>query len=287
METTATKYGWDCTVNDDKVIRSASKVVLEKLSQLVERLHLTSDDSIKQQHGALVASVAAIENGRPITPLAEAMAEFRRQVLVRPVHLSDGHLDKLKRVAYQYIQMFALASSDPEIAVAYAKLAKSLDHPELTAMSLETAIYDFMHVLPVFNASNADAIAEMIMAMRQQADVFGFANDADIVSFFQRVDLALAGAVTPEDFIAITQMMNDFEMVVTTRIVEDAPVPALNAYVAQVLMGVNEAREAGMTFTAEADELITESIKQVATAELTREECHNVLHNVRELALVD
>ena len=117
-------------------------------------------------------------------------------------------------------------------------------------------IKSFIRFVPKFRESNVMMLGQLIQSMHREAEVFDSVHP-EIVTFFQQLDIVVAGAIRPDEFMAITEMLNDFEPTITSRVVELAPLETLHQFTVNVIAGVQQARQEGMSFGAEADEKLT------------------------------
>lgn len=281
----STRYGWSCTLQQPGSIGETALQVMGRLDTFANELGILSDEGYKRHRAETASLIGNLTAGKPMTELSLALCRLREHVIFHAARPNQGQVGALENAAQVLIRTFALASEDPDIAKAYRQLHEQMSLPGITAMGMTDSLLEFVSRVPAFHRSNSDTIVELVMALGSQAKTFGFEDDEDVISFFQEVDLALSGAVRPTDFVAITEMLNDFESTLTARIVNQADVPVLNAYLVDVLNGISDARSAGMEMAVDDVAELDQIAATLATCEMTREECSNALHNIRKMTI--
>lgn len=199
-----------------------------------------------------------------------------------PLRFFEGDREMLKKVAENIVDSYAIASEDPVIEMALRGMRERTEE-ELTADDYETVIKSFIRFVPAFRDSNIRMLGQLIQSMHREAEVFGFANDPEIITFFQQLDIVVAGAIRPDEFMAITDMLNDFEPTITNRVVELAPIEVLHQFTMNVINGVNTAREQGLSFGADADKRLEHAVTELNRGMLEREDYGNILRGIRSL----
>ena len=199
-----------------------------------------------------------------------------------PLRFFEGDREMLKKVAENIVDSYAIASEDPVIEMALRGMRERTEE-ELTADDYETVIKSFIRFVPAFRDSNIRMLGQLIQSMHREAEVFGFANDPEIITFFQQLDIVVAGAIRPDEFMAITDMLNDFEPTITNRVVELAPIEVLHQFTMNVINGVNTAREQGLSFGADADKRLEHEVTELNRGMLEREDYGNILRGIRSL----
>ena len=144
-------------------------------------------------------------------------------------------------------------------------------------------IKSFIPCVPKFRESNVMMLGQLIQSMHREAEVFDFSTDPEIVTFFQQLDIVVAGAIRPDEFMAITEMLNDFDLTITSRVVELAPLETLHQFTVNVIAGVQQARQEGMSFGVEADEKMDKASEELNHGMLEREQYRMILRGIREL----
>lgn len=229
-----------------------------------------------------MAAAKDIKVGDTVADLASLLTEFRIRLMFAPLRFFEGDREMLKKVAENIVDSYAIASEDPVIEMALRGMRERTEE-ELTADDYETVIKSFIRFVPAFRDSNIRMLGQLIQSMHREAEVFGFANDPEIITFFQQLDIVVAGAIRPDEFMAITDMLNDFEPTITNRVVELAPIEVLHQFTMNVINGVNTAREQGLSFGADADKRLEHAVTELNRGMLEREDYGNILRGIRSL----
>ena len=243
-ETVSKKFGWDCDVLHPEAIVEAAESVLARMDTLADVIDVRENELYEADRSRILAAAKDIKVGDTVADLASLLTEFRIRLMFAPLRFFEGDREMLKKVAENIVDSYAIASEDPVIEMALRGMRERTEE-ELTADDYETVIKSFIRFVPAFRDSNIRMLGQLIQSMHREAEVFGFANDPEIITFFQQLDIVVAGAIRPDEFMAITDMLNDFEPTITNRVVELAPIEVLHQFTMNVINGVNTAREHG------------------------------------------
>lgn len=281
-ETVSKKFGWDCDVLHPEAIVEAAESVLARMDTLADVIDVRENELYEADRSRILAAAKDIKVGDTVADLASLLTEFRIRLMFAPLRFFEGDREMLKKVAENIVDSYAIASEDPVIEMALRGMRERTEE-ELTADDYETVIKSFIRFVPAFRDSNIRMLGQLIQSMHREAEVFGFANEPEIITFFQQLDIVVAGAIRPDEFMAITDMLNDFEPTITNRVVELAPIEVLHQFTMNVINGVNTAREQGLSFGADADKRLEHAVTELNRGMLEREDYGNILRGIRSL----
>ncbi|WP_243130036.1 hypothetical protein [Weissella cibaria] len=281
-ETVSKKYGWDCGVVNRQAIVDATVSVLERMDELAALIDVRDNDLYEADRARILSLATSLELGDTVAELSARLTEFRMRLMFAPLKFYEGNREMLKLVAENIVDSYDVASEDPVIETALQGLREQTSE-EPTAEDYEKMIKSFIRFVPKFRESNVMMLGQLIQSMHREVEVFGFSTDPEIVTFFQQLDIVVAGAIRPDEFMAITEMLNDFEPTITSRVVELAPLETLHQFTVNVIAGVQQARQEGMSFGAEADEKLDKASDELNHGMLEREQYRMILRGIREL----
>ncbi|WP_242462454.1 hypothetical protein [Weissella confusa] len=265
-----------------EAIVEAAESVLARMDTLADVIDVRENELYEADRSRILAAAKDIKVGDTVADLASLLTEFRIRLMFAPLRFFEGDREMLKKVAENIVDSYAIASEDPVIEMALRGMRERTEE-ELTADDYETVIKSFIRFVPAFRDSNIRMLGQLIQSMHREAEVFGFANDPEIITFFQQLDIVVAGAIRPDEFMAITDMLNDFEPTITNRVVELAPIEVLHQFTMNVINGVNTAREQGLSFGADADKRLEHAVTELNRGMLEREDYGNILRGIRSL----
>lgn len=281
-DTISKKFGWDCDIMHPEAMVEATESVLARMDKLAEVIDVRENELYEADRTRILNMAKDLKEGDTVADLSARLTEFRTRLMFAPLRFYEGNREMLKKVAANIVDSYAIAGEDPVIEMALKGMRERTED-DLTAADYETVIKSFIRFVPAFRESNTRMLGQLIQSMHREAEVFGFANDPEIITFFQQLDIVVAGAIRPDEFMAITDMLNDFEPTITNRVVELAPLEVLHQFTMNVISGVNTAREQGLSFGDDADKRLEHAVTELNRGMLEREDYGNILRGIRSL----
>lgn len=281
-DTISKKFGWDCDIMHPEAMVEATESVLARMDKLAEVIDVRENELYEADCTRILNMAKDLKEGDTVADLSARLTEFRTRLMFAPLRFYEGNREMLKKVAANIVDSYAVAGEDPVIEMALKGMRERTED-DLTAADYETVIKSFIRFVPALRESNIRMLGQLIQSMHREAEVFGFANDPEIITFFQQLDIVVAGAIRPDEFMAITDMLNDFEPTITNRVVELAPIEVLHQFTMNVISGVNTAREQGLSFGADADKRLEHAVTELNRGMLEREDYGNILRGIRSL----
>ena len=281
-DTISKKFGWDCDIMHPEAMVEATESVLARMDKLAEVIDVREHELYEADRTRILNMAKDLKEGDTVADLSARLTEFRTRLMFAPLRFYEGNREMLKKVAANIVDSYAIAGEDPVIEMALKGMRERTED-DLTAADYETVIKSFIRFVPAFRESNIRMLGQLIQSMHREAEVFGFANDPEIITFFQQLDIVVAGAIRPDEFMAITDMLNDFEPTITNRVVELAPLEVLHQFTMNVISGVNTAREQGLSFGDDADKRLEHAVTELNRGMLEREDYGNILRGIRSL----
>lgn len=281
-DTISKKFGWDCDIMHPEAMVEATESVLARMDKLAEVIDVRENELYEADRTRILNMAKDLKEGDTVADLSARLTEFRTRLMFAPLRFYEGNREMLKKVAANIVDSYAIAGEDPVIEMALKGMRERTED-DLTAADYETVIKSFIRFVPAFRESNIRMLGKLIQSMHREAEVFGFANDPEIITFFQQLDIVVAGAIRPDEFMAITDMLNDFEPTITNRVVELAPLEVLHQFTMNVISGVNTAREQGLSFGDDADKRLEHAVTELNRGMLEREDYGNILRGIRSL----
>ncbi|MBJ7619572.1 hypothetical protein HAU47_03620 [Weissella confusa] len=281
-DTISKKFGWDCDIMHPEAMVEATESVLARMDKLAEVIDVRENELYEADRTRILNMAKDLKEGDTVADLSARLTEFRTRLMFAPLRFYEGNREMLKKVAANIVDSYAIAGEDPVIEMALKGMRERTED-DLTAADYETVIKSFIRFVPAFRESNIRMLGQLIQSMHREAEVFGFANAPEIITFFQQLDIVVAGAIRPDEFMAITDMLNDFEPTITNRVVELAPLEVLHQFTMNVISGVNTAREQGLSFGDDADKRLEHAVTELNRGMLEREDYGNILRGIRSL----
>jgi hypothetical protein len=278
-------YGWDCSIVAPNELKAFSLGIVQGLDGLAEYWEVNAHPAYIAAKNEAVEHIMNIGNCEAATvkQIQESLNFLRSIMMKLKIQINEDNNGMLTDIAQDFVQAYEVAQSDPEIAAEYADLRHAVLNGSTTNSALKIVLERFVAKLPEFQRSSRAFMNEMVSRMNDQAEHFGIAEAPQLITFFEEVALQLSVATKPSEFMAIGQLLEQLEPLMTEKIVNAGNIEKVRDFVMNVVNEVQGAYNDGVAFSPNANSVLNQCHSSLADENLSREGYLDVLRDLREV----
>lgn len=275
--------GWNCSVIQPAELKAFAMGVIKGLEDLAATWHVESHPTFITAKKEVTEAIINLNDARPdsVNKLGAELTNLRNLIRHLKVELNENHPEMLRRIAADFLTAYEPARQDPSLANVYDALEAGFQNNETTGAELQQLLTTFSGSLTAFQESSNDFMNEVIASIHAQVAHFGLDTLPELVTFFQEVHLELAVATYPAEYIAISQLLEKMEPVLTDEIMKKTDLTKVRSYVTELYRSVKSAQIAGVPLSVGANETLNICENKLTATDADRDDYRDVMDLLR------